>query len=236
MIGDECSPGVRLRSGIGELGQSRPATIHQVRARSHVARPVFGLKLTAYSPAALGAVPADPETWAALRPVHLQNVGAPPEAPIPEFWQRIYQAAGLDPANAWTVESFVDRRKVRAYFNSGCMAFAPQRGILRAWRDVYEQLLGDPANHAFYTASEANAIFCHQAVLSAVVAAKAGRERVNLLPPSYGYPLPLQDQPGFTNRMTSLSDMVIVIGGTADNLRNIEITEPYKRWIEINVR
>ncbi len=181
------------------------------------------------------ALAADAATWAALRPVHIQNIGAPVDAPVPEYWQRIYAAAGVDAAKAWAVESYVDRQSIRAYFNSGCMAFAPDKGILRAWRDVYEKLLADPASRAFYTSDRSYAIFCHQAVLSAVVVAMAGRERVNLLPPSYGYPLPLQDQAGFANRMTSLWDIVIAIGGTPESLRKIEITHLYQRWIETNV-
>ncbi len=181
------------------------------------------------------ALTADPAAWAALRPVHIRNIGAPADGPVPDYWQRIYAAAGVDPEKTWTVESFVDREKLRAYFNSGCMAFAPDKGILRGWREAYATLLADPAAHAFYTSDRSYAIFCHQAVLSAVVVAQAGKERVNLLPPSYGYPLPLQDQAGFANRMTSLWDIVIAIGGTPESLRKIEITDLYQRWIETNV-
>jgi len=182
------------------------------------------------------ALAADREAWACLRPVHIQNVGASADGPLPEFWSRIYEVAGLDPAKVWTVESLTDHRKVRGYFNSGCMAFAPQRGLLRAWRDAYERLLLDPANLAFYTANQSYSIFCHQAVLSAVVMAKAGRERVNALPPAYGYPLQLQDQPGFTNRITSLADIVIVIGAYPDTLRRIAVAEPFESWLAAHVR
>jgi len=48
--------------------------------------------------------------------------------------------------------------------------------------------------------------------------------------------LPLQDQPGFTNRMTSLSETVIAIGATADTLRKIDVAETYRRWLGANVR
>ncbi|HTZ21655.1 MAG TPA: hypothetical protein VMC06_12305 [Opitutaceae bacterium] len=189
-----------------------------------------------------GAIAADRQAWAALRPVHVQNigntrnVGSPVDAPIPEYWERIYRAAGLDPAQTWTVESLVDQQKMRGYFNSGCMAFVPAKGILRAWRDVYESLLSDPASFAFYTSNSPYSIFCHQAVLSAVVMAKAGKSRVNNLAPAYGYPLGLQDFPGFTNRIGALSDLVIVISGTQDNFRKIRVVEPLRSWIDANVK
>lgn len=180
-------------------------------------------------------IAASSEAWAALRPVHLQNIGAPAAGAVPEYWSRIYELVGLDPARAWTVESLVDHRKLRAYFNSGCMAFVPAKGILRAWRDNFERLLRDPASRAFYTSDRSYAIFCHQAVLSAVVAARVGRERTHLLPPSYGYPLQLQDQPGFTNRSNDLAELTIVITGGFDQLANIAMTEPFTSWVRANV-
>ncbi len=181
-------------------------------------------------------ITADRNAWAALRPVHLQNIGISPDVPVTDFWKRIYEVAGLDPAAAWTVESLVDHQKLRGYFNSGCMAFAPDRGLLRSWKDNFERLLTDPANFAFYSGNQANAIFCHQAVLSATAMAKAGRESIRMLPPAYGYPLQLQDQPGFTNRCASLADLTIVITGGFDQLSKIQVPEPFKDWVARNAR
>ncbi len=182
------------------------------------------------------AIAADPDAWAALRPVHVRNVGAPASAPVPEYWKRIYQAAALDPEDVWPVESLVDHQKVRAYFNSGCMAFAPDKGILRAWKAVFEKLLSDPANVAFYSADGSYSIFCHQAVLSAVVVARAGGSRVIMLPAAYGYPLGFENQPGFTNQLPSLGEAVIVLNGTRDGLRGIKVAESQRTWIAANVR
>lgn len=182
------------------------------------------------------AIVAHDDAWACLRPVHLKNIGDLADAPISDYWQRIYGVAGLDPAKAWSVESYVDKKRIRGYFNSGCMAFDPARGILRAWKAAYERLLFDPVNFTFYTSDSAYAIFCHQAVLSAVVMAKAGPDKVNLLPPSFGYPLHLQGEEGFDRKADSLRQTVILLYQDRRDFDRIGTPEPYKSWLAANLR
>ena len=181
-------------------------------------------------------ITTDTSAWAALRPVHVQNVGCPAEDSIPEFWKTIYDVSGLQTGKIWTVESLVDKKKIRGYFNSGCMAFDPSRGILRAWKDAFEKLLTDSIRYAFYSSSDPYAVFCHQAVLSAVVMAKIDKKNITILPLPYGYPLGFQEDPNFIDKVHSLSDLVMVITGGYNNLEKIEITEPYKSWLETHVK
>jgi hypothetical protein len=182
------------------------------------------------------AITADKDAWASLRPVHIQNVGCYADAPVPEYWKRIYKVTGLDTDKVWTVNSLVDNKKIRGYFNSGFMAFNPAKGILREWKNAYVKLLSDTANYSFYTSDQNFAIFCHQAVLSSVVMAKAGKQGVNILPASYGYPLGLQDQEGFINKIDSASNLVAVITGGYGNLKKIKISDSLKSWLETNIK
>jgi hypothetical protein len=181
------------------------------------------------------AITANNDAWASLRPVHIQNIGCDADAPIPEYWQKIYRAAGLDTNEIWAVNSLVDNKKIRGYFNSGFMAFNPAKGILREWKNDYLKLLADPADYTYFTSNKNYAIFCHQAVLSAVVMTKAGKSQVNILPASYGYPLGLQNQPGFINKINSASDLVSVITAGYNNLKEIKISEPLKSWLKANI-
>ncbi len=48
-----------------------------------------------------------PSLDAAVRPVHIQNVGLPATAPLDAFWQGIYETIGIQDVEA-TVESFID--------------------------------------------------------------------------------------------------------------------------------
>jgi len=54
---------------------------------------------------------------AALRPVHLRNVGLSPSEPPDAFWKGIYAELGIDDVHS-TVYSFIDHQPLRAYFNS----------------------------------------------------------------------------------------------------------------------
>jgi hypothetical protein len=66
--------------------------------------------------------------------------------------------------------------------------------------------------------------------------AKAGKQGVNILPASYGYPLGLQDQEGFINKIDSASNLVAVITGGYGNLKKIKISDSLKSWLETNIK
>lgn len=182
------------------------------------------------------AITANSNAWAALRPVHIQNIGDIAGAPISDYWKKIYEVAGLDTNKIWSVESYVDNKKLNGYFNSGCMAFNPSKGIFRTWKNDYEKLLLDSVNYAYYTSNPSYSFFCHQAVLSAVVMAKIDKEKINMLPPSFGYPLHLQQQENFNNKIRYFSEMVIVLEQNYLKANQIDIQEPFRSWIDANVK
>ena len=79
---------------------------------------------------------------AAVRPVHIRNVGSLASEPLDAFWSRIYRTVGLRKA-PFTVESFVDGRRLRPYFNTHCFAVDPSRGVLEAWWEAFRTLVTD---------------------------------------------------------------------------------------------
>jgi hypothetical protein len=78
---------------------------------------------------------------AAVAPVQFINTGQPPDAPVDAYWGGIYGRVGLDPSRVFTVETRVDRRTVRAYLNCGMFAVRPERGLMREWAKVQDELL-----------------------------------------------------------------------------------------------
>lgn len=56
-----------------------------------------------------------PASDAAVRPVHIRNIGLAPTEPLDGFWTKIYETVGVKDIQA-TVESFVDIQHIRAYF------------------------------------------------------------------------------------------------------------------------
>lgn len=177
---------------------------------------------------------------AALRPVHLRNVGLPADAPRPDaFWQRVYAELGVADLDA-RVESFVDAVPLRAYFNSHGFALRPACGLARQWRGHFERLARDRAFLATACADAPHRTFLFQAVLSALVAVRVAPARLRLLPPTCNYPWHLHARVPPDRRAAVLDHLVSValederVDPAA--MTGIEVREPLRRWLAAAAR
>ncbi len=166
---------------------------------------------------------------AALRPVHLKNIGSLAEDPLDGYWQGIYQAAGIASA-PFSVESFVDGRILRPYFNTHCFSVNPAKGILSAWRDYFRRLVSDKGFQSEFCRDELHPIFLHQAILSVLFVQRLGEKRIRGLPPVYGYPLHLQGQIPESRRVHILNRMACAVYEEPDDLNLVEVEEPMRAW------
>ncbi len=173
----------------------------------------------------------------APRPVFLLNtVGLPADQPVDQFWSAIYDAAGADPATVPTVESLVEGIAIRFYINCGIIAYRPGRGICRAWAGAFGALVSDEAFQRSACADARHRIFLHQAVLSAVVAARTRPHERRWLPPTYVYPLHLHDRLPIERRAHRLNDLACTI---VESLweeapgvgRVMPVDEPLRSWL-----
>jgi hypothetical protein len=172
---------------------------------------------------------------AALRPVHIRNVGLPAGEPPDTFWSGIYAALGIEDV-ALTVESFVDRQRLRAYFNSHGLTVNPARGLFQRWLALFERLVGDEVFQAAACRDGAHRIFLFQAVFSALAASELGEARVRILPPTYQYPYNLHGRVPPDRRAGTLDELVSLVfegrslrpGVVAD----LAIGEPLRAWLE----
>jgi hypothetical protein len=126
---------------------------------------------------------------AAVAPVSLVNIGQSPDEPVDDFWKTIYRRCGLDPADIYTVETFVDGRKVRAWLNCGMFSVRPERGLFRDWAKILDEFLHDAEFLRTSVADAPHRIFLHQAVISTLIAAKLKRPEIRWLPKGCNYPL-----------------------------------------------
>jgi hypothetical protein len=171
---------------------------------------------------------------AALRPVHIRNVGLPPGEPLDAFWGGIYAALGVTDVSL-TVTSFIDRQVLRAYFNSHALAVRPSLGLFRRWLDLFEMLLGDQAFQAAACGDDLHRIFLFQALFSTLVAATLDPRRVRILPESYNYPYHLHQRAAAAQRVKALNDLVIFCNDDLpphpDTVTDAEIREPLRSWL-----
>jgi len=176
---------------------------------------------------------------AALRPVHIRNVGLPVAAPLDEFWMGIYTAIGVDDIHS-TVDSFVDGQRLRSYFNSHSLTVNPGRGLFRRWYELFQRLLANREFQSRACVDELHQIFLFQALLSALIAASLDLQRIRILPPSYNYPYNLQARVPETSRAAALNELVCFTyeerSLRPETVTDIQVREPLRSWLEVCVK
>lgn len=171
---------------------------------------------------------------AALRPVHIRNVGLPDGAPIDAFWQGVYHSAGV-PDVRFEVECFIDPQRLRAYFNTAVFALRPAAGIFHLWLEAFERLVRDQAYQNSACPDDLHQIFLHQAILSALLVTHIEPARIRLLPPDYSYPLHLHPRVAPEQRPAALNDLSVVVYEELDiqgsELNGMPVRDPLAGWI-----
>ncbi len=175
---------------------------------------------------------------AAVRPVHVKNIGLAINDPPDEFWAGVLQAAGAKPPT-FPAESFVDSRTLRAYFNSHSYSVRPSVGLFRRWHECFEDLVQDREFQSSACSNELHRIFLHQAVLSTLTASMVAPNRIRVLPPSYCYPYNLQGSIPLDRRAVAVNDLVSIVyeDRSLDPgvMSDIQVHEPLRTWLESRV-
>jgi hypothetical protein len=130
-----------------------------------------------------------PGAETAVAPVSLVNIGQSPDEPIDAFWAPIYRRCGLDPAAIFSVETFVDSKKVRIWLNCGMFSVRPERGLLREWAKILDEFLRDADYQRAAVSDALHRTFLHQAVISTLIASRLKGPEIHWLPKGYNYPL-----------------------------------------------
>jgi hypothetical protein len=171
---------------------------------------------------------------AAVRPVHIRNVGLPSTVPLDGFWKKIFMKVGVHDIEA-TVESFIDKQRIRSYFNSHAFAANPSKGLLRRWFECFEALVCDEEYQRVICQDQAHQIFLHQAVWSALLVTRLDPKRIRLLSPDYNYPYNLHQSVPPDRRAATLNDLVCIAyedrSLDPSLVDDIDIHEPLRSWL-----
>lgn len=175
-----------------------------------------------------------PDVDAAVRPVHIKNIGLGVDEPLNAYWEKIYQSTG-GKSPELAVESFVDRRCIRAYFNSHAFAIKPSQGLMQAWANLFEALVAnDDFQHACCQ-PQLYSIFLFQAVWSALLTNRLEPARIRILPETYNYPYNLHRDVPDDRRARTMNDLVTLVweGRSLDpaQVNDIQIAEPLRSWL-----
>ena len=171
---------------------------------------------------------------AAVRPVHIKNVGLLATERPDVFWSGVYEAVGV-PDVEITIESFVDVQHIRAYYNSAAFAVRPSVGVFRRWFECFESLVGDETYQSTACQDEWHQIFLHQAVLSTLISTTLDPDRLRILPPDYGYPYNLHGSVLPDRRARTLNELVCAIYEERPinprKMDDIAVEEPLRSWL-----
>jgi hypothetical protein len=177
----------------------------------------------------------EPPHGAALRPVHVRNVGSPSGSPPDAYWKSIYAATGESPADRW-VDSFVDGRRLRPYYNTSVFSVNPALGLCAQWLEAFRILSTDREFLSGPCADEVHRIFLHQAILSALLSRILNARDLAALPPTYSYPLHLHAELPPGRRARRLDDLVVPVYedyyGIREALGEIEAGKELRAWLE----
>lgn len=176
---------------------------------------------------------------AAVRPVHITNVGLLDAAPVDDYWKRIYEVVGVRDIRT-TVKTFVDEQRVRAYFNSHALAVNPSKQLFRRWFELFETLVCDHEFQAGPCQDGLRKVFLHQAILSTLLVTELEPQRIRLLPPDYNYPYNLHQSVPVGKRAATLNDLVCFVYEDLSlnprAMNDIEIREPLRSWLAARTR
>ncbi len=175
-----------------------------------------------------------PTLAAAFRPVHIQNVGPSADKPLDEYWKAVYGVVGMEDTSL-TIESWVDMRELRPYFNSHLFALDPSQGLCQTWLELFRAMVADADFQSGPCKDELHRIFLHQAILSVLVIHHLDWQRIGVLPPEYSYPLHLHQQVPPGRRARTLNQLVCPVYEGAyrypETLGEIQVEEPLRSWL-----
>jgi hypothetical protein len=175
---------------------------------------------------------------AAVRPVHIRNVGLPFGAPPDAFWRGVYAALGID-GIPLGIESFVDSQALNAYFNSHSFSVRPSLGLMKRWQSLFTNLVRDRVFQANACQDKIHKIFLFQAILSALLATAIPTQRLRLLPPDYNYPYHMQAEIPPERRTTCMESLTCLAyedrSLDPDLIKDIAIQPSLQVWLKEHV-
>jgi hypothetical protein len=171
------------------------------------------------------------------KPVHHTLIGSVFDEPIDDFWKTIYDKTEVKEENIFPMQTHVDGKILRPYFNSGFLIVKPERGLFQEWWNKYKVLYNDPVFEEFYKKDELYVTFIHQAVLSGVILSKLKNHEIQELPFEYNYPLNLYLETEEEYLPKNINDLVSAryyldkfIEG--DDFEKIPFQDPLRSWLE----
>ncbi len=137
-----------------------------------------------------------------IRPEHEKMIGSEgKDDSNDEYWQHLYTLAKVGDKEMF-VTTTVDRKKIRAFWNSGVVAVRRSAGIFTAWLETFEKLL------ATGSTIDSKNFYYEQSALSATICAKTNK--IWCFSPNYNYPIHSHNPIIESGKMKSFKEIVCI--------------------------
>jgi hypothetical protein len=137
-----------------------------------------------------------------IRPEHEKMIGSEgKDDPNEEYWQHLYTLANVGDQEMF-VTTTVDRKKIRAFWNSGVVAVRRSAGIFTAWLETFEKLLTTGST------IDSNNFYYEQSALSATICATTNK--IWCFSPNYNYPIHSHNPIIESDKMSSFKEIVCI--------------------------
>lgn len=139
-----------------------------------------------------------------LRPEHQKMIGSEGDSDSNNaFWDELYAIAGVK-ADDLYVTTTVDRKKIRAFFNSGVVAVRRSAGIFTAWKHNFEKLI---STRDVSSINKEN-FYLEQSMFSATV--NAMTRKIWTFSPGYNYPIHFHNRLIPSEQRHSFDDIICI--------------------------
>jgi hypothetical protein len=181
------------------------------------------------------ALALEPGEVLGCRPVDHLLIGSPYNQPIDDFWHALYKACGVSLECLFPMTTSADEVEIRPYVNAGLLVVRPEAGLLRKWRECFQQILATDSFARFFRKDVLYKIFLHQAILAGAVMTTHSREQIQILSHLVNYPLHMHQHIPAERRPARMNEL---ISGRYDTFfqdpdwpQSFPSDEPLRGWL-----
>jgi hypothetical protein len=142
------------------------------------------------------------------RPVMHKNVGLLFTEPPDAFWGRAFDLLAVSDTSFFPMVTPADSDTIRPYFNAGCLALRPERGLMAEWVECFTKLYSDSAMTEMCRADRMKRIFIHQVALTGAILRHLERAEMMELSDRFNYPIFFEQMFGAKHVFNDLTGVV----------------------------
>ncbi len=143
-------------------------------------------------------------------PVMHKNISPIYSEPLDEYWSRAYTNMDIKENSIFPIITPADGDTIRPYFNAGCLAVHPERGIFRKWAENFALLYNDEEIKAYCEKDTRKRIFTFQVALTGAILNNLTRDEMVELSNRYNYPIFFKEMYGAKRDFHDITDVVTI--------------------------